>query len=82
MGFETPQPGNDVGVWGEEGNSPQQGLNEHQKEPQLEDSNTTHVNLHQTTETAANNIPRTEESGEHHRLQLTELIGENTEEQN
>ena len=26
MGFKTPQPGNEVGVWGEEGNSPQQGL--------------------------------------------------------
>ena len=33
MGFKTPQPGNEVGVWGEEGNSPQQGLYEHQNEP-------------------------------------------------
>ena len=32
MGFKTPQPGNEVGVWGEEGNSPQQGLYEHQNE--------------------------------------------------
>ena len=54
MGFETPQPGNKVGVWGEEGNSPQQGLYEHQNEPQLENSNTTQINIPQTTETATN----------------------------
>ena len=33
MGFETPQPGNKVAVWGEEGNNPQQGLHKHQNEP-------------------------------------------------
>ena len=49
MGFETPWPGNEVGVWGEEGNSPQQGLHEHQTELQLEDLNITQINVHQTT---------------------------------
>ena len=36
IGFETPWPGNKVGVQGEEGNSPQQGLYQHQNEPQSE----------------------------------------------
>ena len=82
MGFETPQPGNEVGVQGEEGNSPQQGLYEHQNEPQSENSNTTQIEVCQTTETDANNIPRTEESDEHHRPQRTEVVGKNTQEQN
>ena len=82
MGFETPWPGNEVGVRGEEGNSPQQGLHEHQNELQSEDLNITQINVHQTTETAANNVLRTEESSEHHRPQQTEMIGENTQEQN
>ena len=82
MGFKTPWPGNEVGVQGEKGNSPQQGLYEHQNEPQSENSNTTQINVRQTTETAANNAPRTEESGEHHRLQQNEVVGENTQEQN
>ena len=33
MGFKIPRPGNEVGVRGEEGNSPQQGLHEHQPQP-------------------------------------------------
>ena len=33
MGFKTPGPGNKVGVRGEEGNSPQQGLHKHQPQP-------------------------------------------------
>ena len=82
MGFKTPWPGNEVGVQGEEGNSPQQGLHKHQNEPQLEDLNITQINVHQTTETAANDVLRTEESGEHHRPQRTEMIGENTQQQN
>ena len=82
MGFEMPCPGNEVGVQGEEGNSPQQGLHEHRNEPQLEGLDTTQINVHQTTETAANNVPRTEDNGEHHRPQQTEIIGENTQEQN
>ena len=69
MGFETPWPGNEVGVWGEEGNSPQQGLYKHQNEPQSENSNTTQINICQTTEAAPNNTQRTEESSEHHRPQ-------------
>ena len=34
MGFETPRPANEIGSRGEEGNSPQQGLHEHQIQPQ------------------------------------------------
>ena len=82
MGFETPQPGNEVGVWGEEGNSPQQGLYEHQNEPQSENSNTTQINIRQTTETAANNTQRTEESSEDHRPQRNEVVSKNTQQQN
>ena len=82
MGFETPWPGNENGVPGEEGNSPQQGLYEHQNEPQSENSNTTQVNVCQTTETAANNAQKPEERGEHHRLQQNGVVSENTQEQN
>ena len=82
MGFETTWPGNEVGVWGEEGNSPQQGLYEHQNEMQSENSNTTQIKICETIETAVNNVPRTEESGEHHRPQQTEVVDENTQEQN
>ena len=67
MGFETPWPGNEVGVQGEEGNSPQQGLHEHQSQPLTEDLNITQINIHQTTETATNDVQRTEENIEHHR---------------
>ena len=49
MGFETPRPGNKFGVRGEEGNSPQEGLYKHQNELQLENSNTTQINVQQTT---------------------------------
>ena len=66
----------------EEDNSPQQGLYEHQNEPQLENSNTTQINVCQTIETAANNVQRTEESGQQHRPQQNEVVGENTQEQN
>ena len=81
MGFETPQPGNEIRSRGEEGNSPQQGLHEHQTQPQLEDLNITQINVHQTKETAVNDVQRTEESSEHHRPQQTEMIGENIQEQ-
>ena len=81
MGFETPRPGTEVGSRGEEGNSPQQGLHEHETQPQSEDLNITQINVHQTTETAVNDVPRTEESSEHHRPQQTEMIGENIQEQ-
>ena len=81
MGFETPKPGDEVGVWGEEGNSPQQGLHEHQPQPQSEDLNITQINVHQTTETAVNDVQGTEENNEHHRPQPAETIGENIQEQ-
>ena len=81
MGFKTPWPGNEVGVRGEEGNSPQQGLNKHQLQPQTEDLNITQINIHQTTEEAVNDVKRTEENNEHHRPQPTEMISENTQEQ-
>ena len=67
---------------GEEGNSPQQGLYEHQNEPQLENSNTTQINIPQTTETAANSRQRIEESGEEHRPQHNEVVRENIQQQN
>ena len=82
MGFETPQPGNKVGVPGEEGNSPQQGLYEHQNELQSENSNTTQINIQQTTETAANSTQKIEESSEDHRPQQNEVVSENTQQQN
>ena len=82
MDFETPQPGNEVGVWGEEGNSPQQGLYEHQNELQLENSNTTQTNVQQTTETASNSTQKIEESSEDHRLQRNEVVSKNTQQQN
>ena len=81
MGFKTPQPGNEVGVWGKEGNSPQQGLHEHQPQPQTEDLNITQINIHQTTEIAINDIQGTEENNEHHRTQPAETISENIQEQ-
>ena len=82
MGFETLWPGNEVGLWGEEGNSPQQGLYEHQNEPQSENSNTTQINVWQTTETTVNSTQRIEESSEDHRPQWNEVISENTQQQN
>ena len=81
MGFETPWPGNEIGSRGLEGNSPQQGLHEHQTQPQSEDLNITQINVHQTTETAVKNVMRTEESSEYHRPQQTEMIGQNIQEQ-
>ena len=72
MGFKTPQPANEIGSRGEEGNSPQQGLHEHQTQPQSEDLNITQINVHQTTEPALSDVPRTEESSKHHRPQQTE----------
>ena len=82
MGFKKPWPGNEVGVWGEEGNSPQQGLYEHQNEPQSENSNTTQINVQQTTETIANSTQRIEESSEYHRPQWNEVFSRKTQQQN
>ena len=81
MGFKTPQPANEIGSRGEEGNNPQQGLHKPQTQSQLEDSNITQINVHQTTGTAVNNVLRAEESSEHHRPQQTEMTGENIQEQ-
>ena len=81
MGFETPWPANEIGSRGEEGNSPQQGLHKPQTQSQSEDSNITQINVHQTTGTAVNDVPRAEESNEHHRPQWTETMGANIQEQ-
>ena len=81
MGFETPQPGNEVGVLGEEGNSPQQGLHKHQPQPQTDNLNITQIIVHQTTEVAVNDVQGTEVHNEHHRPQPAETISENTQEQ-
>ena len=48
----------------------------------MEDLNITWINVHQTTETAVNDVPRTEENSEQHRPQQTEMIGENIQERN
>ena len=82
MGFKSPRPGNKVGVWGDEGNRPQQGWYEHGNELQSENSNTTEINIWQTTETAANSTQRIEESSEDHRLQRNEVVSENIQQQN
>ena len=67
---------------GGRGHSPQQGLYEHQNEPQTENSNTTQINVWQTTETAANSTQRIEESSEDHRPQQNEVVSKNTQQQN
>ena len=66
---------------GEEGSSSQQGLDEHQPQPQTEDLNITQINIHQTTEIAVNDVQGTEENNEHHRPQPAEMISENIQEQ-
>ena len=81
MGFETPRLANEIGSRGEEGNIPQQVLYKPQTQSQSEDSNITQINVHQTTGTAVNGVPRAEESNEHHRPQRTETMGANIQEQ-
>ena len=66
---------------GGRGHSPQQGLHEHQFQPQTEDLNIIQINVHQTKEVVVNDIQRTEENKEHHRPQPTETINENIQEQ-
>ena len=56
-------------------------MHEHQSQLQLEDLSITQINVHQTTETAVNDVLRTEENSEHHRPQQTEMIDENIHEQ-
>ena len=55
-------------------------MHKHQPQPQLEGLNITQINIHQTTETAVNDVPTTEENSEHHRPQKTETISENIQE--
>ena len=69
MGFETPQPANGIESRGEEGNSPQPGLEEPQAQPHSEDLNITQINMHQATGTGVNEVLRTEESTQPQRPQ-------------
>ena len=81
IGFETLQPGNEVGVQGKEGSIPQQGLHDHHPQPQTEDLNITQINVYQTTEIAVNDVQGTEKNNKHHRPQPAETISENIQEQ-
>ena len=81
MGFEMLQTTKEVENRGEEGNSPQEGLQEPQTQPQLEDTSTTRVNVHQTMERSDNITPRLEENNEQSRPQGTEMLQENVQEQ-
>ena len=82
MGFETPQPGNEVGVQGEEGGSPQWGSHKDQPQSQTEDFNITQMSVCQMTEIAVNDEQGTENRNEHPRFQPTEMITEDTQGQN
>ena len=57
MGFKIPQTTKEVENRGEEGNSPQEGLQEPQTQPQLDATSTTQANVHQTTERSDNVTP-------------------------
>ena len=81
MGFETPQTTKEVENRGEEGNSPQEGLQEPPTQPQLDPISTTRVNVHQTMERNSNVTPRLEENNEQIRPQETEMLWENVQEQ-
>ena len=69
MDFETPQPGNRIESRGEEGNSPQWGLEEPQAQLHSEDPNITQIKVHQATGTGVNEVLRTEESTQPQRTQ-------------
>ena len=81
MGFETSQTTKEVENREEEGNSPQEGLQEPQTQLQLNVISTTQVNVHQTTERSNNITPRLEENNEQIRPQGTETLRENIQEQ-
>ena len=81
MGFEMLQTTKEVENRGEEGNSPQEELQEPQTQPQSEDTSTTRVNVHQTMERSDNITPRLEENNEQSRPQGTETLQENVQEQ-
>ena len=81
MGFEMPQAGNEVrevGVWGEEGNSPQWESHKEQLQSQTEDLNVTQINIHQVTGVTINDEQRTEVKNEHPRSQPIQDVSENT----
>ena len=81
MGFKMRQTTKEVENRGEEGNSPQEGLQEPQTQLQLEATSTTWVNVHQTTGRSDNVTPRLEEDNEQSRPQGTEMLWENVQEQ-
>ena len=81
MGFEMPQTTKEVDNREEEGNSPQEGLQEPPTQPQLDAISTTWVNVHQTMERNDNVTPRLEENNEQIRPQETETLRENVQEQ-
>ena len=68
MGFEMPQATKEVENRGEEGNSPQEGLQEPPTQLQSDATNTTRANVYQTTE-SDNVIPRLEGNNEQNRAQ-------------
>ena len=82
MGFEMLQAENEVGVWGEEGRSPQRELHKEQPQSQTEDLNITQINVHQATGQTVNDEQRTEIKNDHHRSQPTETASEGTQGQN
>ena len=67
---------------GEEGNSPQRELRQPHHRQQLENVNTTQVNIHQVKETEVNGATGTEEGTQLHRLQSVEVTHETTQEAN
>ena len=67
MGFEMPQTTNEVENRGQEGNSPQEELQEPQTLPQPEATSTTWVNVHQTMGRSDYVTPRLEENNEQSR---------------
>ena len=81
MGPEMLQTTKEVENRGEEGNSPQEGLQEPPTQPQLDTISTTRANVHQTMERNDNITPRLEENNEQTRPQETETLQENVQEQ-
>ena len=58
MGFEMPQTTKEVENRGQEGNSPQEGLQEPPTQPQSNATSTTWATVHQTMERSDNVTPR------------------------
>ena len=76
-----PQTTKEVENSGKEGNSPQEGLQEPQTQPQSDATSTTRVNVHQTMERSDNVTPRLEENNEQIRPQGTKMLWGNVQEQ-